>query len=89
MDPSVRLLRDLVAVDSVNPSLVPGGAGEAGIAAVLAGELRASGLDVEIAEAAPGRPNVVGILEGTCARPIPDALRSHGHGRGHRHESSV
>ena len=63
MDPSVRLLRDLVAVDSVNPSLVPGGAGEAGIAAVLAGELRASGLDVEIAEASPGRPNVVGILE--------------------------
>jgi acetylornithine deacetylase len=63
MDPSVRLLRDLVAVDSVNPSLVPGGAGEAGIAAVLAVELRASGLDVEIAEAAPGRPNVVGILE--------------------------
>jgi acetylornithine deacetylase len=63
VDPSVRLLRDLVAVDSVNPSLVSGGAGEAGIAAVLAGELRASGLDAEIAEAAPGRPNVVGILE--------------------------
>jgi acetylornithine deacetylase len=63
MDPSVRLLRDLVAVDSVNPSLVPGSAGEAGIAAVLADELRASGLDVEIAEAAPGRPNVVGILK--------------------------
>jgi acetylornithine deacetylase len=64
MDPSVRLLRDLVAVDSTNPSLAPGGAGEAAIATVLAGELRAAGLDVEIAEAAPGRPNVVGILEG-------------------------
>ena len=63
MDPTVSLLRDLVAVDSVNPSLVPGGAGEAGIAALVAGALRASGLDVEIAEAAPGRPNVVGILE--------------------------
>jgi len=64
MDPSIRLLRDLVAVDSTNPSLAPGGAGEAAIAGVLAGELRTAGLDVEIAEAAPGRPNVVGILEG-------------------------
>jgi len=64
MDPSVKLLRDLVAVDSTNPSLAPAGAGEAAIAAVLAGELRTAGLDVAITEAAPGRPNVVGILEG-------------------------
>jgi len=64
MDPSVRLLRDLVAVDSTNPSLTPEGAGEAAIADVLARELRTAGLDVEIAEAAAGRPNVVGILEG-------------------------
>ena len=33
MDTVHRLLRDLVAIDSVNPSLVPGAAGEAAIAA--------------------------------------------------------
>ena len=32
MDTVHRLLRDLVAIDSVNPTLVPGAAGEAAIA---------------------------------------------------------
>jgi len=63
-DPVVDLLRDLVAIDSVNPTLVPGARGEADIARRLGDELRAHGLVVEIAEAAPGRPNVVGVLEG-------------------------
>ena len=64
MDSAIRLLHDLVAIDSVNPSLVPGAAGEAAIAARIADELRAIGLDVELHDAAPGRPNVVGVLEG-------------------------
>jgi acetylornithine deacetylase len=64
MDPTIKLLSDLVAVDSVNPSLVAAGAGEAAIAAVIAADLQSAGLDVEILDAAPGRPNVVGILEG-------------------------
>jgi acetylornithine deacetylase len=64
MDPTLSLLRDLVAIDSVNPSLVPGAAGEAAIAARIAEELRAIGLDVEIRTVRPGRPNVVGVLEG-------------------------
>lgn len=64
MDPAVALLRDLVAIDSVNPSLVPGAAGEAAIADAIAAHLRGIGLDVEIQDAAPGRPNVVGVLEG-------------------------
>src|SRR5579859_3828846 len=64
MDPAIRLLRDLVAIDSVNPSLVPGAAGEGAIAQAVAAELRRIGLDVELQDAAPGRPNVVGILEG-------------------------
>lgn len=64
MDPTVRLLRDLVAIDSVNPSLVAGAAGEAAVARALADELRAIGLVVEIQEVAPGRPNVVGTLTG-------------------------
>ena len=64
MDPVLKLLRELVAIDSVNPSLVPGAAGEAAIAEAIAAHLRRIGLDVEMQEAAPGRPNVVGVLEG-------------------------
>jgi acetylornithine deacetylase len=64
MDPAIRLLRDLVAIDSVNPSLVPGAAGEAQIAQAVAAQLRQLGLDVEMQEVAPGRANVIGVLEG-------------------------
>ena len=64
MDPVVKLLRELVAIDSVNPSLVPGAAGEGAIADAIAAHLRRIGLDVEMQEAAPGRPNVIGVLEG-------------------------
>jgi acetylornithine deacetylase len=63
-DPVIALLRELVAIDSVNPSLVAGAAGERAIARRVADEMRASGLAVEIHEAAPGRPNVVGTLDG-------------------------
>jgi acetylornithine deacetylase len=63
-DPVITLLRDLVAIDSVNPTLVPGARGEGDIARRLADELRALGLAVEIADVTPGRPNVVGVLEG-------------------------
>jgi acetylornithine deacetylase len=64
MDPTIRLLSDLVAIDSVNPSLVPGAAGEGEIAKALAAELQAIGLDVEIDEVRTGRPNVTGVIEG-------------------------
>ncbi len=63
-DYAINLLRDLIAIDSVNPSLVPGGAGEKEIADAVAAELRKIGLDVELEDAAPGRPNVIGVLEG-------------------------
>jgi acetylornithine deacetylase/succinyl-diaminopimelate desuccinylase-like protein len=63
-DYAINLLRELIAIDSVNPSLVPGGAGEKEIADAVATELRNIGLDVEVEEAAPGRPNVIGVLEG-------------------------
>jgi acetylornithine deacetylase len=63
-DPAVKLLRDLVAIDSVNPSLSSGARGEAEIAQRIAGELESMGLAVEISDAAPGRPNVVGVLDG-------------------------
>jgi acetylornithine deacetylase/succinyl-diaminopimelate desuccinylase family protein len=63
MDRVVHLLRDLVAIDSVNPSLVPGAAGEGPIAAFIADHMRRIGLDVTVQDVAPGRPNVIGVLE--------------------------
>ncbi len=67
MDAVIRLLHDLVAIDSVNPTLVPGARGEADIASAIAGVMRAAGLDVEQQDAAPNRPNVIGVLEGARA----------------------
>jgi acetylornithine deacetylase len=60
-----ELLRQLVAIDSVNPSLVEGGAGEARIARLVADWLEAAGLEVTLPDALPGRPNVVGIARGS------------------------
>ena len=56
---------DLVAIDSVNPSLVPGGAGETRIAAFVAGWARAQGLEAEVLEETPGRPSVLVRARGT------------------------
>jgi acetylornithine deacetylase len=53
------LVADLVAIDSVNPSLVPGGAGESDIAAYVAGWAREAGLEAELLEDTPGRPSVI------------------------------
>jgi acetylornithine deacetylase len=64
MDPALSLLDALVAIDSVNPSLVAGARGEAEIVEAIAAACRRAGLDVSIEEAAPGRPNVVAVLEG-------------------------
>src|SRR5262245_6738766 len=64
MDPAIRLLRDLVAINSVNPTLVPGAPGERNVAEAIAVEMRRIGLDVTVEEVVPGRPNVVGVVEG-------------------------
>src|SRR5919112_843156 len=45
MDPAVQLLRMLVAIDSVNPSLVPGAAGEGAIAEAMDEEYESIGAD--------------------------------------------
>jgi acetylornithine deacetylase len=63
-DPVISFLRDLVAIDSVNPTLVPGAAGEGQAAAAVAAYMGRIGLDVHLQEVAPGRPNVIGVLEG-------------------------
>lgn len=61
----VDLLSRLVAIDSVNPSLVPGGAGEAEIASFIAGWARHAGLQADVLEGTPGRPSVVVRARGT------------------------
>jgi acetylornithine deacetylase len=63
-----ELLAQLVAIDSRNPALVPGGPGEAAIAGVVADFLHTAGLDVEILESS-GRPSVIGWLRGPSSRP--------------------
>jgi acetylornithine deacetylase len=54
-----ELLARLVAIDSVNPSLVPGGAGEGEIAAFVDGWARDAGLESTVLEETPGRPSVL------------------------------
>jgi acetylornithine deacetylase/succinyl-diaminopimelate desuccinylase-like protein len=60
-----ELVCELVAIESVNPDLVAGGAGEGPIASFVAGWLSSAGLEVDVVEPVPGRPSVVGVLRGT------------------------
>jgi acetylornithine deacetylase len=60
----IALLSDLVAANSINPSLVPGAPGEREAAEVAGRAMRAAGLDVTLEDVAPGRPNAIGVLEG-------------------------
>ena len=64
-----ELAAELVRIDSVNPDLVPGGAGEGELARFVAEWLADAGLEVEVEEVAPGRPNVVGRARGTGGGP--------------------
>jgi acetylornithine deacetylase/succinyl-diaminopimelate desuccinylase-like protein len=64
-----ELASELVRIDSVNPDLVPGGAGEGELARFVADWLEDSGLEVEVEEVAPGRPNVVGRVRGSGGGP--------------------
>jgi len=65
MNDTTSLLQQLVAIDSVNPDLVPNGAGEKEIAIFISNWLEQAGLTVEWDEPQPGRPSVVGIAHGT------------------------
>lgn len=59
------LLARLVSIDSQNPVLVPGAAGESEIAHAIADITEAGGMEVKLIEAAPGRTNVLARLRGT------------------------
>src|SRR5215210_6431074 len=55
----IELLSRLVAIDSVNPELVPGGRGEVEMARYVVDWARHVGLDAQVLEATRGRPSVV------------------------------
>jgi len=83
MSGAADLLTELVRIDSTNPSLAPGGAGEGAVARFLARRLKEAGLEVDLWDVLPGRPNVVARLRGTGghgigARP-PASLMLCGH----------
>src|SRR6185503_11780611 len=66
-----RLLRELIALPSVNPALLPGDparAGERRVAEFLAATAARAGLDVDLQEVVPGRSNLMAVL-GTSRKP--------------------
>lgn len=66
---AVRLLCDLVQIESVTPWLVPGGSGEAAIVRYLESYLEDLGIDFEIDEIEPGRFNLVAAVSGPRSGP--------------------
>ncbi len=60
----VELTAALARIDSTNPTLVAGGAGEAAVGAQVAEWMRERVWQVEVHEVAPGRPNVIGRIPG-------------------------
>ena len=67
---AVALTRELVRIDSRNPSLVSGAPGEAAVARVLAEILGEWGFRVEVQDAAPGRPNVIARIGSPGSRSL-------------------
>ena len=61
----VQLLSELVAINSINPDLVPGAPGESEIARYVAGWMKRARMEVTLVETAPGRPSVVGVVRGS------------------------
>ena len=59
---TLRLLKELIAIDSVNPSLVAGARGEQRVAKHVQKFLRVHGVAATLEEAAPNRPNVVATI---------------------------
>jgi len=64
MSELARLAAELVAIDSVNPTLVPGAAGEGRIARYVAEWLDRAGLEVTLQDAGAGRMNVIAVARG-------------------------
>ncbi|MDX1415395.1 MAG: ArgE/DapE family deacylase [Candidatus Promineifilaceae bacterium] len=62
---TINTLKQLVQINSTNPTLAETNAGEDAIARTIASILEDIGLDVRLQEVALDRPNVIGILKGT------------------------
>ncbi|WP_179871977.1 M20/M25/M40 family metallo-hydrolase [Microcella indica] len=62
---ALEVLAQLIAIDSVNSDLVPGGAGESAIADWCAAWLTDHGLEVTRLETRAGHPSLVAIARGT------------------------
>lgn len=63
------LLRELVAIESVTPWLIPGAAGEAAVADYIRRWLADLPVEVVLEDVEPGRPNVIVRLRGTGGGP--------------------
>jgi len=66
---AVRLLSDLVGIESVTPWLVPEGNGESAIVDHIGAFLEHHGIGVEVEEIAPGRFNLLATLQGRLPGP--------------------
>jgi len=63
-DALVALTVQLASIDSVNPTLVPGAAGERAVGRFVADWMAERGWDVAVDWPTPDRPNVVGTIRG-------------------------
>ncbi|MBI4551692.1 MAG: M20/M25/M40 family metallo-hydrolase, partial [Candidatus Latescibacteria bacterium] len=66
---TIDLLKTLISINSVNPSLMADGPGERQIAGHIRAFMESVGLEVHVTEPEPGRPNVVGLLRARQKEP--------------------
>jgi acetylornithine deacetylase/succinyl-diaminopimelate desuccinylase family protein len=59
-----ELAARLVAIESINPDIVPGGSAEGDVARFVAEWCERAGLETTLSQPAPGRPNVVAVARG-------------------------
>jgi acetylornithine deacetylase/succinyl-diaminopimelate desuccinylase family protein len=59
-----ELAARLVAIESINPDIVPGGSAEGDVARFVAEWCEGAGLETTLSEPGPGRPNVVAVARG-------------------------
>jgi acetylornithine deacetylase len=60
-----ELAAQLVAIEPINPDVVPGGSGETAVARFVAEWCERAGLETTVSELAPGRVNVVAVARGS------------------------
>lgn len=62
---AVKILRDMVAINSINPSLDDSGPGEEELGSYIFNILQSLNIDAQMDELAPGRVNVIGKIKGS------------------------